>query len=151
MPKLPVKQTGKARPGTLTVKHSRCCRAVIVTNSVLIHTSGAVKVVLRVTSKSCLLCSVNHVHSPDESRWGQYQKEYGYKQTGYGPQGSHNPPDSRQPKTSIFGGLKDAAGDLVVCIAAIRLSSLVYVQPCVNLAASNNGAACGSSLSSVYT
>ena len=57
------------------------------------------------------LCRVDHIHSPAENGWKEYQREYGYRQTGYGPQGSHDPPDSQQPKTSIFGGLKDTAGD----------------------------------------
>ena len=58
-----------------------------------------------------MLCRVNHVHSPAENGWKEYQREYGYKQTAYGPQGSHSPPDPQQPKTSIFGGLKDTAGN----------------------------------------
>ena len=61
-------------------------------------------------SLGILPCRVDHVHSPAENGWKEYQREYGYKQTGYGPQGSHSPPDPQQPKTSILGGLKDTAG-----------------------------------------
>ena len=64
--------------------------------------------VCNVTQNSC---RIDHIHSPAENGWQEYQRQYGYKQTGYGPQGSHEPPDSRTPKTSIFGGLKDTVGD----------------------------------------
>lgn len=66
-------------------------------------------------TKSCACVCSFTAHSPAEGPHGRdYQREYGYKQTRYGQQGSHSPPDASQPKTSIFGGLKDTKGDLAL-------------------------------------
>ena len=110
---------GSKQPALLRPSKSPCneqLHTVLSTCLALYAASTALtmRYIILGLSKQCrqaeTVCRVDHIHSPAENGWKEYQREYGYKQTGYGPQGSHEPPNSQKPKTSIFGGLKDTAG-----------------------------------------